>query len=74
MSLGVNLNSFAFTKKLGVTGLRWYASVDNAFTITKYLGYNPEVDYNNGDNRTPGVDYGKYPLVRSFNTGVTVQF
>lgn len=74
MMLGVNLGTFQFTKKLGISALRWYASVDNAFTITKYLGYNPEVDFNNGSNLTPGVDYGKYPLVRSFNTGIKVQF
>lgn len=74
MTLGVNLNQLPAVKKLRVGGLRWYASVDNAFTITKYLGYNPEVDFNNGSNLTPGVDYGKYPLVKSFNTGVMVQF
>lgn len=72
--LGVNLGTFQFTKKLGISALRWYASVDNAFTITKYLGYNPEVDFNNGSNLTPGVDYGKYPLARSYNTGIKVQF
>ena len=74
LMLGVNLTPMAFTKKIGISGLRWYASVDNAFTITKYLGYNPEVDFNNGSNLTPGVDYGKYPLARSFNTGVKIQF
>ena len=72
--LGLNLSSLPFNKKIGISGLRWYASVDNAFTITKYLGYNPEVDFNNGANLTPGVDYGKYPLARSFNTGIKVQF
>jgi TonB-linked SusC/RagA family outer membrane protein len=74
ITAGVNLTWLPFTKKLGISGLRWYGSVDNAFTITKYLGYNPEVDFNNGNNLTPGVDYGKYPLVRSYNTGVMVQF
>jgi len=74
ITFGVNLTPMAFTKKIGISGLRWYASVDNAFTITKYLGYNPEVDFNNGSNLTPGVDYGKYPLARSFNTGVKIQF
>ena len=74
ISLGIDLSHLSFTKKLGVSGLRWYASVDNAFTITKYLGYNPEVDFNNGSNLTPGIDYGKYPLARSFNTGVKIQF
>jgi TonB-linked SusC/RagA family outer membrane protein len=74
MTVGVNLGTLGVAKKIHLNGLRWYASVDNAFTVTKYLGYNPEVDYNNGLNTTPGVDYGKYPLMRSFNTGITVQF
>jgi TonB-dependent starch-binding outer membrane protein SusC len=74
LTAGVNLTDMAFTKKLSISGLRVYVSVDNAFTITKYLGYNPEVDFDNGSNLTPGVDYGKYPLARSFNAGVKVQF
>ena len=61
-------------QQMKVSGFRVYAGVDNAFTFTKYLGYNPEVDYNNGANLTPGVDYGKYPLMRSFNLGVKVTF
>jgi len=74
ISFGINLTSLVSVKKLGITGIRWYTSIDNAFTITKYLGYNPEVDFNNGNNLTPGVDYGKYPLARSFNTGIKIQF
>lgn len=74
ITLGYTFNSLAFIKKMGISSLRWYTSIDNAFTITKYLGYNPEVDYNNGVNLAPGVDYGKYPLVRSFSTGIKLQF
>jgi TonB-linked SusC/RagA family outer membrane protein len=74
ITLGYTFPQGGFTKKIGVSALRWYMSVDNAFTITRYLGYNPEVDYNNGANLTPGVDYGKYPLMRSFSTGVKLQF
>jgi hypothetical protein len=74
INLGINLSSLSVVKKLGIANLRWYTSVDNAFTITNYLGYNPEVDFNNGSNLTPGVDYGKYPLMRSFNTGIKIQF
>jgi TonB-linked SusC/RagA family outer membrane protein len=74
ISAGVNLTQLIGIKKAGINGLRFYVSVDNVFTVTKYLGYNPEVDFNNGSNLTPGVDYGKYPLVRSFNTGIKIQF
>ena len=57
-----------------ISGLRIYASGDNLFTLTKYKGYNPEVDYNNGANLTPGVDYGKYPLARTYTMGLQLTF
>lgn len=62
------------TNALTLSGLRIYASVDNPFTITNYKGYNPESDYDQRGNLTPGVDYGLYPLVRSFNLGLKVTF
>ncbi|MGJ1262247.1 SusC/RagA family TonB-linked outer membrane protein [Sphingobacterium spiritivorum] len=61
-------------QKLMLSGVRIYASVDNPFTITKYKGYNPEPDYDQRGNLTPGVDYGLYPLVRSYNLGLKVTF
>ncbi len=69
--------------KLGISNLRIFASVVNAFTVTKYKGYNPEVDYNYSSgssnstqpaNLAPGIDYGVYPLVRSYNLGLKVTF
>ena len=74
ITVGYNFNNMAALRKLGISGLRFYVAIDNAFTVTKYLGYNPEVDYNNGVNLAPGVDYGKYPLIRAFNTGIKLQF
>lgn len=73
ITLGFDASKIGFIKKAGIGGVRFYVSADNAFTITKYLGYNPEVDFNNGSNLTPGVDYGKYPLVRSYNVGAKIQ-
>lgn len=74
ITLGYNLPSALLGHVKGLSSIRVYASVDNAFTISKYLGYNPEVDYNNGVNLTPGVDYGMYPLVRAYNFGVKAVF
>lgn len=84
IALGFNVPSFVAMKKAGVSAIRVVASMNNAFTITKYKGYNPEVDYNysvngatssnNTSNLTPGVDYGVYPLVRSYDLGVHVIF
>jgi TonB-linked SusC/RagA family outer membrane protein len=69
---------YTFPKTLAnaikVSNIRIYASVDNAFTITDYKGYNPEVDYSGGSNLTPGVDYGNYPLARAYNLGVKLTF
>ncbi|WP_235206944.1 TonB-dependent receptor [Pedobacter sp. V48] len=69
---------YTFPKSLAntlkVSNVRVYASVDNAFTITDYKGYNPEVDYSGGSNLTPGVDYGNYPLARAYNLGVKLTF
>ena len=69
---------YSFPKSLAnaikVSNIRIYASVDNAFTITDYKGYNPEVDYSGGSNLTPGVDYGNYPLARAYNLGVKLTF
>lgn len=92
VSIGYSLPSIAALHKAGLSAVRIYGTVNNAFTITKYKGYNPEVDYNystnngvfnynysaNGGstatNATPGIDYGVYPLVRSYNMGVSVTF
>jgi TonB-linked SusC/RagA family outer membrane protein len=74
LTIGYTVPALIAVKKLGFSSLRIYAGVDNLFTITKYLGYNPEVDYNNGNNLAPGVDYGKYPLVRAFNAGAKIVF
>lgn len=74
ITLGFDVPANATFRKLGISSMRLYASADNAFTITKYLGYNPEVDYNNGSNLSPGVDYGKYPLVRAYSVGVRMGF
>ena len=74
LTLGYTMNSIGSLTNNAISALRVYVGVDNAFTLTKYLGYNPEVDYNNGANLTPGVDYGKYPLVRAYNIGARITF
>ena len=52
--------------KSGFQNVRFYAQISNVFTITKYSGYDPEV---NG-----GVDYGNYPQAQSFLFGVNLSF
>ena len=52
--------------KSGFQNCRFYVQISNVFTITKYTGYDPEV---NG-----GVDYGNYPQAQSFLFGVNLSF
>lgn len=82
LTLGYTIPTL-FSQKLAVSNARIFISVVNAFTITKYKGYNPEVDYNYSSsssnntqppNLAPGIDYGVYPLVRSYNLGIRVAF
>ncbi|SEA75959.1 SusC/RagA family TonB-linked outer membrane protein [Pedobacter hartonius] len=82
-TLGYNIPK-SLTERLKVQNIRVYGSVDNAFTLTKYKGYNPDVDYNinatntatgtSTANLAPGVDYGNYPLARTFSLGIKVTF
>ena len=46
----------------------------NLFTVTKYSGYNPDVNCYGLFARTNGVDYGSFPFCRSIVLGVSVNF
>jgi TonB-linked SusC/RagA family outer membrane protein len=82
-TLGYNVPK-SLSQRLKVENIRIYGSVDNAFTLTKYKGYNPDVDFNiaatnsatntSTANLAPGVDYGNYPLARTFSLGLKVTF
>lgn len=52
---------------------RIYLSAQNLYTFTDYLNYNPEVSNYEGA-LTSGVDYGRYPLARTFVVGVNIGF
>jgi hypothetical protein len=49
-----------------------YGEVQNAFTVTNYTGVDPEVPQLGGGNAI-GVDFGPYPLPRTFIVGVNFQ-
>lgn len=51
-----------------------YLSGSNLFTITKYQGYNPEVNQQGQNNINQGVDMGSYPLAKSYMLGVNLSF
>jgi TonB-linked SusC/RagA family outer membrane protein len=53
-----------------VKNLRVFFSGYNLFLLTKYRGYDPEVDVQTG--LTPGVDYNRYPRSRNFVAGINI--
>ena len=62
----------SITKKWGISRLRFYVTGSNIFCLTKYSGYDPEVDIQNG--LTPNVDYNRYPRSHSYLFGVNLAF
>lgn len=61
-------------KKIGFQNASVYASVKNAFIITDYSGYDPEVNSFAFDGLRPGVDMSSYPTPRSFIFGLNLTF
>jgi TonB-linked SusC/RagA family outer membrane protein len=60
--------------KAYLTKLRFYASVQNLYTFTKYTGYDPEVGSYNQDPLLAGIDSGRYPTNRTITFGMNVEF
>lgn len=52
------------------SAIRIYASANNLFTITKYSGYDPEVNSFGNSNTQIGIDNLVYPAAKSFIAGV----
>ena len=67
ITLGYNLPAL---KAIKVANARLSFTVQNAFTFTKYEGYNPEVSVEGANPLVPGVDSGSYPLARTFMFGL----
>lgn len=61
-----------FTKKAGIDKLRVYAGVNNLYTFTKYRGFDPGAS--SGAPLSSGIDYGFYPVPRTYMFGVNVKF
>ena len=57
------------TKKL-FSKLRIYAQVKNAFTLTNYTGFDPEIS---GGILDSGIDRGAYPQARTYSFGLDIK-
>ena len=72
VTLGYTLPN-KWTKKAYINRLRVYGTAQNLFCLTKYSGYDPEVNMKSSP-LMPGFDWGAYPKSRVFTFGVEVQF
>ena len=62
------------TMKIKMQKLRIYATGTNLFCLTKYSGYDPEVDTRRKTPLTPGVDCSAYPKSIGFVVGANITF
>ncbi|RTZ08437.1 SusC/RagA family TonB-linked outer membrane protein [Flavobacterium sp. GSP6] len=63
-------------ERFKVKSARFYVNGSNLFIITKYSGFDPEVDTNKSLNGVPsaGIDYLSYPRARTLSVGLNVTF
>lgn len=57
-----------------VRQIRVYATGQNLYMSTDYIGFNPMASLPSSGQLTPGQDYGAYPLQRSYTVGIDVRF
>ena len=62
------------TQKVHLRRIRVYVTGTNLFCLTKYSGYDPEVDTRRSTPLTPGVDYSAYPKSIGFVAGLNLTF
>lgn len=63
--------SYNFPKQwlnaLTIEAAKLTVSCENVATLTSYSGFDPEVGFN-------GIDLSNYPLSRTFNVGININF
>ena len=70
ISVGYNIK----LKKKVIQSLRVFANANNLITITKYSGYDPDINGYGDDPSRRGVDMGGYPSSKVYNFGVKCIF
>jgi TonB-linked SusC/RagA family outer membrane protein len=72
ITLGYTLSNL-HVGQTALPAIRVYVSCYNAFYITGYRGYSPELGYTDG-NKQRGVDVAQYPSARTFTFGGSINF
>jgi TonB-dependent starch-binding outer membrane protein SusC len=64
----------ALINRIGLERLRVYGQVQNAFLLTKYSGFDPEVETNGNSTTGMGVDRNSVGQARTITFGVNIGF
>lgn len=80
VTLGYNFKDLLKWREIG--NLRLYLTVQNALTLTKYPGLDPEIQANANDTRglgissdlSVGIDWGTVPAPRTWIAGLQLEF
>lgn len=72
LTLGYTFPS-KWMNKIKVSKLRLYVTANNLYCLTKYSGFDPEVNWKNSP-LMPSVDYGSYPKNTAYTMGVEITF
>ena len=57
-----------------VKSMKIFMSAGNLITLTKYKGYDPEINSKADNSMMPGIDSGSIPQYRTFSTGINIGF
>ncbi|MGL2993435.1 SusC/RagA family TonB-linked outer membrane protein [Flavobacterium sp. TSSA_36] len=71
IQIGYSLDR-SFCEKIGLSKFRLYTGVNNLYTFTKYKGFDPGAS--NGAPIGGGIDYGFYPIPRTYLMGLNINF
>jgi TonB-linked SusC/RagA family outer membrane protein len=76
IQLGYNVSP-ELAERLNIDRLRLYVAAKNLATFTDYRGYNPEIgklDEGSRSSLTRGIDHAMYPIPRTIEAGVQIDF
>ncbi len=66
--------TFNFPAGMKISVVKTYISGTNLFTLTKYTGYDPNVNAFGHESLASGVDFGTLPQSRTFSAGFELSF
>lgn len=61
-------------KSIGIESIRVSANIQNLWTFDRYPGYSVEANYEGNSATNNGVDFGGYPISRTFTFGLNFNF